>query len=120
MAISTVSSLNEAFTSGVSLTSDETTQPPEKDKTGTPTVDETRGPSNADSGRDADQTSAALSEEPKQEDADMQTEDAKVITIDQPQEPSAANAHQTEGEAQGADEGSETGSDDDAILEVHD
>lgn len=121
MALSTVSSLNESFTSGVPLLSEEGGLPETvKDKSGSPIV--------SLSGGESKPTLPAISEDAEHaEDApepQPQAEGSKggedTVDAQTEGETKSADRHAGEGVEEGdGDDDSESGTDDDAILQVH-
>ncbi|KAH9935599.1 Metallo-hydrolase/oxidoreductase [Fomitopsis serialis] len=123
MALSTVSSLNESFTSGVPLLSEEGGLPETvKDKSGSPAV--------ALSGGESKPTLPAISEDAEHADdepqAQPEAEGSKggenPVDVDAQTDGETKNAdrHDGEGVEEGdGDDDSESGTDDDIILEVH-
>ncbi|KZT72184.1 Metallo-hydrolase/oxidoreductase [Daedalea quercina L-15889] len=119
MALSTVSSLNESFTSGVPLLSEEVGMPDAvKDKSGSPSVpmggDESK-PSLPAISEDAEQAGKVT--KPQTE----APQDGEGTTGSQGEKAAAKLDENATGEGAEADgdDDSESGTDDDAILEVH-
>lgn len=116
MAISTVSSLNEAFTSGVPLSTEEVA-PPESiknDKSASPSM----GPDNPGP------TLEAAKPEEVTLVADVHKQDSKgrkeKSRSQGPEVLAEGQVEERQGNEPGAEEESDSGSDDDAILQVHD
>ncbi|OCH95063.1 Metallo-hydrolase/oxidoreductase [Obba rivulosa] len=120
MAVSTVNSLSETFTSGVALSSEEVVSPLEKDKTGSPMrAEPDTSPKEVDGSAPEEQKTMEPAPASKEEDTEMQNEETKNATSsDHSQEQPAEEQHSDGGE--GGEEEDESGTDDDAILQVHD
>ncbi|KZT10629.1 uncharacterized protein LAESUDRAFT_741096 [Laetiporus sulphureus 93-53] len=142
MAISTVASLDELFTSGVPLLSEEHAPETIKDKSGSPsdapdvqadvkaleTEAEAQKQQNAENARegagspmqDVQATSAPDDATGKKEDAKETDKKSTVAHSKAPQEQNQSGGAAGEGVGDGGDDESDSGSDDDPILQVHD
>ena len=118
MALSTVSSLNESFTSGIPLLSEEVGMPEAvKDKSGSPSV-----PLGGDEGKPS---LPVISTDAEQVDENTKpqaegTQNGEGGTGTQGRDAATKTEEHPAGEgAEEGDDESESGTDDDAILEVH-